>query len=339
MKVLITGATGFVGSHIAAALANAGHGVRVLARTPSKVEGTLAVHGVPAVDVVGGDVTDTNSVDRALAGCDGLVHAANIYTLDPRRGEEMSRVNVAGTDIVLAAGRRHGCDPIIHVSTMLTLLPAEGQVAPDLPVGSGSGRAYTTTKIGAEHIARRHQEEGAPVVTTYPGGVYGPHDPVPGEMIHVLNFYLGNRFRIRFPQRCGFPLVDVRWLADAHVALCEPGRGPRKVPLAGRYVGMDEMFAALRRLTGRKLRATVPTTRRMALASGRAADGLQRMLPVRMPFSYEGSWILFNGAPVDDTLGHALAGPLPAVDDTLRDAIRWGVEAGHIRPRHAGDLA
>ncbi len=158
-------------------------------------------------------------------------------------------------------------------------------------------------------------------------------------MIYVLNFYLGNRIRIRFPQRCGFPLVDVRWLADAHVALCEPGRGSRKVPLAGRYVGMDEMFAALRRLTGRKLRATVPTTRRMALATGRAADGLQRVLPMRMPFSYEGSWILFNGAPVDDSLGQELAGPLPAIDDTLRDAIRWGVEAGHIQPRHAGDLA
>src|SRR6185436_15758339 len=97
MKVLVTGGTGFVGSHCVAALVARGHQVRMLARTPSKVAPILARLGSPQVEVVAGDVTRADDERVALSGCNGVLHAANVYTLDPRRADEMHSTNVTST--------------------------------------------------------------------------------------------------------------------------------------------------------------------------------------------------------------------------------------------------
>src|SRR4029450_10129684 len=107
LLVLVTGGTGYVGSHSIAALASAGHRVRVLARSPEKVAalGPLGVD-VGGVEPAAGDVTDPAAVERALQGCDAVLHAASVFSLDARKTGEINSVNVRGTDIALGTAHR-----------------------------------------------------------------------------------------------------------------------------------------------------------------------------------------------------------------------------------------
>src|SRR5262249_35754736 len=123
LLVLVTGGTGYVGSHSIAALVGAGHRIRVLARSPEKIPAALNPLGVDGVETAIGDVTEPPAVERALEGGDAVRHAASRCSLHPRRGEEMNSVNVRGTDIVLGAAHRLGLDPIVHVSSEVALLP------------------------------------------------------------------------------------------------------------------------------------------------------------------------------------------------------------------------
>ena len=102
MRVLVTGGTGFVGSHTAAALVERGHDVRLLVRNPARVHAVLGPHGIEErVEAVVGDVTDADAVGRALDGCDGVIHAAAVVALDRRRDDEIARTNVRATELVL----------------------------------------------------------------------------------------------------------------------------------------------------------------------------------------------------------------------------------------------
>ena len=339
MKVLVTGATGFVGSHAVAALVSAGHEVRVLARAPARVPGILAPLGAPPVEVVQGDVTDAVAVERAVAGCGGVLHAANVFTFDARRAGEMERTNVGGTELVIERAHAAGCDPIVHVSSTVALYPARGPIPRDPPIGTADHSPYARSKLAAERIARAAQDRGLPVVTTYPGAVYGPHDPGPGEMAHTMSVFLGNRAPFLMPRRASLTVADVSWLARAHAALFTPGQGARRITMGGHFLSWGEWFAALRQLTGRRLPLFVPTPGFMAVATGWLFDRLQPLRRARMPFSRESAWLTLNGAPTDDALAIELAGPPPPVDETLGAAITWLAAAGHLPPARAGRLA
>jgi dihydroflavonol-4-reductase len=226
MRVLITGGTGYVGSHTVAALARAGHQVRVLARSPERIPAGLAPLGVDDVERAIGDVTDAAAVERALEGCDAVLHAASVFSMDPRKAEEMRTVNVRGTEIVLGSAHRSGLDPIVFVSSELALLPpADGAVlTPDSPVGQ-SGWPYCRSKADSELVARRYQALGAPVVSVMPAGVWGPQDPHFGEGATLATNVLRNRYPI--VMRGGMHIADVRDVAAVLAAVMEPGRGPR----------------------------------------------------------------------------------------------------------------
>ncbi len=124
MKVAVTGGTGFVGSHTVAALARAGHEVRLLVRSPEKVARALEPHGIETPDTMLGDVTDPGSIDGLLDGMDALIHGANMFTFDVRQNDEMKRINEEGTELVLIRAAKRGLDPIIHVSSTVAFLPA-----------------------------------------------------------------------------------------------------------------------------------------------------------------------------------------------------------------------
>ena len=123
MKVLVTGGTGFIGSHSVAALLAQGHQVRLLVRSRDRVDRSLSPLGVADVESVLGDVTVPGSVEQAMAGCDAVLHAAAVYSLDARAAAGMREVNVRGAEIVLGTAVRAGLDPIVHVSSYVALLP------------------------------------------------------------------------------------------------------------------------------------------------------------------------------------------------------------------------
>jgi nucleoside-diphosphate-sugar epimerase len=336
VRVLVTGGTGFVGSHIVGAVLRSGHDVRLLARRPERVEPALSPLGIHVDDVVTGDVLDAEAFDRAAVGCDAVIHAAAVYSIDPRRTSEVVRTNVRATEIVLGSAIRAGMRPIVHVSTYGALLPNDGVLDADSPVGSGAPR-YPRSKAEADALARGLQADGAPVVITYPGAVAGPHDPYLGDTDFAIAMIL--RGRIPFAMAGGWPVADVGYVAEGHARILDRPDVPHRYMLCGHYVTWREMYAALRRVTGRRLRA-IPTPLFVALAGGWMMDGLQRVVRPRLPFGAQGSWLVWHCRGSDDTrtLRELDLRP-PPLDDTLVDAIRWLVEAGHLPVKFAGQAA
>jgi dihydroflavonol-4-reductase len=334
---MVTGGTGFLGSHSVKALADAGHEVRLLVRSPARIAPALAPHGLDGVDHVVGDVTDVASINRALDGCDAVLHTANVYTLDPRRAQEMRDVNPRGTANVLRAAHERGMDPIVHVSSNAALMPSPDRpLTPESPLGDPPG-AYSQSKVEAERIARGLQEEGAPVVVVNPVGLLGPHDPHVGDFTAVARDIL--RGRLPFVVAGTTPMVDVRDAAAVSAALMEPGRGPRRYMASAGYVTMRDFATEASRLTGRRIPAVALPGRPM-LAVGRGADWVQRKLGVRLPVNYEGPWFMVYGAKVDVSaterdLGVRFRPP----SETLADTYRWLWEAGLVSRRQAGALA
>jgi len=333
VRVLVTGGTGFVGSHTVAALVKQGHRVRLLARSPRRVDPALAPHGGAALEVVIGDVTDEGSVVAALAGCEAVIHAANVFSFDPRRVELMESVNERGTELVLAAASRIGLDPIVHVSSFVALLPADTPLTADSDVGSPVP-AYSRSKASAERIARRFQADGVPVVITYPGSVWGPHDPYLGESGQMAQSALRGRSRLLNDGL--LPISDVRDVATAHAALLHPGLGPRRYVVVGHNPHFRALIARLGELAGRNL-WSIPVPAPLAFATGRVADWAKARFGANLGLSYEGPWLVANANEADSTPAiNELGIEFTPLDKTLADTVKWLYESGHITRRQAG---
>ena len=253
VRVLVTGGTGFVGSHTVAALVAAGHDIRLLVRSPHRIAPALRPLGVSEpVDHVVGDVTDRDCVDRALDGCDAVVHAAAVYSLDSRAYGEIARTNLRGAETVLAAAVRRGCDPVVHVSSTVALLQRRATVSADSPLSTARG-VYVRSKAASEAVARRLQDDGAPIVIVHPGSVLGPHDPHLCDGVRRLR----NILRGQYPTwpSGGYHQVDVRDVARLHAAVMSPGAGPRRYIVPGHHVDGRAVFDVVQTVTGRRLRA------------------------------------------------------------------------------------
>jgi len=337
LKVLVTGGTGFVGSHTVAALVGRGHDVRVLVRDPARVEHALGPLGVAgAVDAVVGDVTDAPMVERALDGCEGVLHAAAVFTLDRRRDDEIAATNVRATELVLGSARRLGLDPIVHVSSVSALLPPAGPVlGPDDEPGHPTG-LYARSKADAERVARAMQADGAPVVTTYPGAVWGPDDPTRGDQVRIVVDFL--KSGVIPVTTGGMPVVDARDLGAVHAACFERGRGARRYMAGGELVTLPRLVEILRTLTGRRL-LSVPVPAPTMRAIGALSDLVQRIAPISLPLTHEAMVTLTGGVPCDnrrttDELGVAFR----PVEETVADTLGWLRETGGLTARHVGRL-
>ncbi|MEU4805564.1 SDR family NAD(P)-dependent oxidoreductase [Actinosynnema sp. NPDC023587] len=331
MLVVVTGGSGFAGSHTVAELVRAGHRVRVLARSESSVDTALRPWGTPAVDVAVGDVTDERSVTSAVRGADAVVHCAAVYSFDRRRRAEMLRTNVRGTEVVLGTACRLGVGRVVHVSSVAALFgPGVRVIRESSPVGTGR-EPYAATKAGSEAVARRHQERGDPVVISYPPVLLGPHDPKLGDQTSRLRDLLRGLMPL-WPAG-GLQLGDVRDTAALHAALLAPdvtGRhfGP------GRYLTTAEYVRAVREATGRALPALFPPAGAMSPV-GRLADLVQPRWPWHIPAEH-GAIVTAGAAtrvdPAASTLGLV---PRPFAD-TVADTVRWLAGTGVVTPRQAG---
>ncbi|TDB81608.1 SDR family NAD(P)-dependent oxidoreductase [Micromonospora sp. KC721] len=339
MRVLVTGGTGFVGSHTVAALHRDGHRIRLLARDPARVRPVLAPLGVDPeqVEVTCGDVTDPDDVAAAVAGCDAVLHAAGVYSFDPRRHRRMRAVNVRGTELVLAAARAAAVDRVVHVSTFGALLPCgAGPVTPDTPVGAPR-ETYLASKAAADAVARRHQGEGAPVLISYPPAVLGPHDPHLGDQTTRIR----NALRGLMPiwPRGGFPVGDVRDLARLHAALLASGPRSGRYLGPGAYVDTGVLLDTLRAVTGRRLPAVRLPAAAM-LPVGVLAGLVQHAIPVHIPAEYGAIYTCRVARPMDTHATDELLGrPARPLGETLADTVRWLHAAGHLSRRLAGRAA
>ncbi|HEY91145.1 MAG TPA: NAD-dependent epimerase/dehydratase family protein [Dehalococcoidia bacterium] len=336
MKVMVTGGTGFVGSHTVAELIRNGHEVRLLVRSRDKIGPALQPLDVQDVDAVQGDVLDRTSIERAAEGCDATIHCGSVYSLDPRAAEIIRSTNVAGTEIVLDVAHRLGHDPIIHVSSFVALIGANGSVlTPDSPPTEPPG-TYFRSKADSDQVARKFQEIGAPVVITYPGSVWGPYDPHLGESCQIARNILKGIWRMTV--KGSIPISDVRDIARLHTVLMEKGRGPRRYFTPMLNVTLKEAMSIISDVTGRKL-DTVSLPGWALLLPMKGLDSLQKFLPLRLPFNFQAVYSVYLNHQADDSATRNDFGIEPrTLAETVTDQIRWMAQQGYVAPSLAGSL-
>ena len=330
--VLLTGASGFLGAHTLQTLLERDHRVRAFVRTPARLAETLRPLGLSPdderVEVAQGDITDAASVQRAVEGCDAVVHAAATFSYKRRDRDAMVHENAVGARAVLEAGRDAGCGVLVHVSSTVALARPGGVVLDgSSPLGPGFG-PYSDSKVASEAVARELQEAGAPVTIVNPGGILGPDDPNLGESDeHVLSILRG---RLPVYPRGRQQFVDVRDVAAVLAAAVghEPG-GRYLVPGAT----VTTMHEPLRELTGRRL----PVLRLPGpVAAAGAMPGYLTGWSF-LPGAVEGVRILACGNGVDASATTRDLGVTGRpLEESLRDTVRWLVDSGRLSRKLAG---
>ena len=336
MRVLVTGATGFVGSHVVKALQDSGHTVRAYVRTPAKLESVTARVGVDldSLETVRGDIVDADSVTAAIDGCDAVVHAAALVSTDPTSEIEVEETNFAGALNVLDAAVCAGCDPVVHVSSAAALYPfSTDPVTVDHPVGKAR-QAYSRSKAKCEHLARRFQAQGHGVVIVYPAMVIGPGDYGESTQVQPMKLWLTKPF-----PRSGYTvtMVDVRDVAAVVAASMQAGRGPRRYLMFGHHLTADELLSELCDVTGRDLRS-VPIPKAVFSIWGWVGD-IARRFGRDLVLTTEGVEYMFNYCGGDNSHTEQDTGiTLRSTAESLADAISWMRDVGHIKPEQAGTI-
>lgn len=334
MRVMITGATGFIGFHTAQALMSAGHQVRLLVRSKDKLR---RMYGSDITDYVLGDVTDEEAVARALRGCDAAVHTAAMVSVDRKDADRVLATNVGGTRLVIGGAVERGLEAIIHVSSVTALYDPEARFLNEYSPPGTASNAYGRSKVESEVYVRELQESGAPIHITYPASVIGPDDPGLTEPHQGLKTYLTNAVPI-LPS--GNQWVDVRDIAAAHLTLLERELPPGRYPLGGHFLTWSQLVDILSALTGRRIRK-IPIPGGMMLGIGRMVDWYNRMRgkPLDIPVTHEAMVYATNWVRMDNSKARAdLDLVFRPIEETLADAILSLVADGHIDPEKAGIL-
>jgi farnesol dehydrogenase len=304
MRILITGGTGYLGSAIVRAFARAGHEVVVFARrattaglprpataaglprpaTAAGLPRPATAAGLPGA-AIDGDIRDRSAVERAVATAEAVCHTAALVSLWRPDAREFDAVNIGGLEHVLAACRAHGTRRILSTSSFLALPPAGGST----PI---SANDYQRTKVRALAVARSAAAAGLPIVTLFPGVVYGPGPVTEGNLVGRL---IRDHLHGRLPGIVG---GDRAWsyawaddVADAHVAALTGAPGGSEYILGGVNAPQMQAFEIVRAVTG------TPLPRRLPFVLASAAGMLEEMrarLTGRPPLVTRGAVEIFR---------------------------------------------
>lgn len=327
MRAFVTGATGFVGSHVARLLAEQGADLRLLVRAGSRRENLAGLPG----DLVVGDLNDSASLRKGMEGCEAVFHMAADYRLWIRDPQPMYAANVDGTVAVIEAAQAAGVRRTVYCSSVATLgfgydhkpVNEETPVNVDQMVGH-----YKRSKYLAERKAMEFAAKGAEVVIVNPSTPIGEQDikPTPTGRI-VLDFLLGN-----FPayMETGMNLVDVHDVARGHLLAFEKGRRGERYILGGENLTLKQILDILGELTGLPSPTMkVPHAVAMAYAvfdqtfNGYIRNREPRATIDEVRMGRKFMWV--DCAKAERELGYT-HGP---AREALRRAARWFVEKGY----------
>lgn len=328
MKVLITGATGFVGSHVAQLLCGQGADVRLLVRSTSRTENIADLKA----DRVIGDLRDPGSLKKAVQGCEFVFHVAADYRLWVRDPEQMYRSNVEGTRAIIQAAQESGVRRVIYTSSVATMgFSTTGHIADEASPVSLEDMVgpYKRSKFMAEQIALQAGRSGANVVVVNPTTPIGDQDIKPTPTGRIIVDFLKRKFPAYVDT--GLNIVDVKDVARGHLLAMEKARPGERYILGGENLTLKQILDRLSALTG------LPSPRMKvshAVALGFAVFDqfftgvVMRKEPratidaVRM-----GRKKMFaSSARAERELGYQAA----SVDEALRRAIEWFQAHGYV---------
>jgi dihydroflavonol-4-reductase len=336
MKTLVTGATGFLGSHVARQLLARGDDVRVLVRASSDLQ---ALEGFPAERVTG-DLRDAASLESALEGVARIYHVAADYRLWTRDTREIYESNVTGTRNLLEAARRAGVEKFIYTSTVATIaVPGKGDLPNEATPSSVDQMIghYKRSKFMAEECALRAAESGLPVVIVNPTTPVGPGDwkPTPTGKI-IVDFLNG---RMPGYVDTGLNFVPVEDCARGHLLAAERGRIGERYILGGLNLTLKNVLDILSGITGHPA-PQWKFPHALAFAAGCVDSAVSRVLGREPRIPLEGVRMARHKMFVDASkaqreLGFS-HGPIEAA---MQRAVAWYESNGYIAARGTQTVA
>jgi dihydroflavonol-4-reductase len=247
MLAFVTGATGFVGSHVARALAEQGAGLRLLVRSNSNLNNIQDLKA----DLVIGDLRDPASLEKGIAGCDVVFHVAADYRLWVRDPDEMYRANVEGTRAILDTARKNRVTRVVYTSSVATMgFTSNGQSADEnSPVSLDNMIGpYKRSKFMAEQVAIESARSGQDVVIVNPSTPVGECDIKPTPTGRIVVDFLKKKFPAYVDT--GLNLVDVKACAQGHLAALEKGHSGERYILGGENLTLKQILDKLAAITG-----------------------------------------------------------------------------------------
>ncbi len=326
--VLVTGATGFVGSAVLRALAGSGANLRALSRASSP-RGNL--EGVEC-DVVVGDMRDGSSMTRALIGVTRLYHVAADYRLWARDPKDILRANVDGTRTVMEAALAAGVERIVYTSSVATLRAGDAAHSTDEtePLNEVEAiGAYKRSKVAAERLVETMvREQGLPAVIVNPSTPIGPRDVKPTPTGRIL--VEAATGKIPAFVDTGLNLVHVDDVAAGHLLAMDRGVIGERYILGGQNVSLREMLAVIAGQVGRKA-PTIALPRAPLYPLAWAAEAVARFTG-KEPFvtsdalKMASHHMFFSSAKAERDLGYS-ARPYP---EAVADAMTWFRDHGYL---------
>ncbi|MCK5880960.1 MAG: NAD-dependent epimerase/dehydratase family protein, partial [Sinobacterium sp.] len=281
-----------------------------------------------------GDITDAEVIDRALDGCDAVVHTAAIVSLDPSEADNMMHTNLTGTKLVVGGAVKKGIKSIVYVSSVAALYNSQASVInEDTPLTEPKS-AYAKSKRQCEEYVRELMSDGASIAITYPSAVVGPQDPALSECNLSIKILISLTC---IHTTSGQQIIDVRDLASTQVKLLEQEKSGRYL-ITGHYRPWRGISAALDKATGKTLlKISVP--RSVMKFFGVVVDLIRKVMPLDTPISreammYTTEWVYADDQKVRDELNITYR----PIEDTLADTIEWMAESGHIRKHWAENI-
>lgn len=327
MKIFVTGATGFVGSHVAEALYASGASLRLLTRQTSRTKHLSSLNA----DIVTGDLRQPEPLRSAISDCDAVVHVAADYRLWVRNPDEMYAANVVGTRTLLRMARELDVRRFVYTSSVATMgFRSDGTIVDEnSPVSLADMIGhYKRSKFLAEEEAVTAAKGGQQVVILNPTTPIGANDAKPTPTGRIIVDFLNGKFSAYVDT--GLNFVDVKAVAAIHVAALERGTPGERYILGGENLALKQFLDRMAAITGLPSpKVKVPHSVAMAFAyfdelwTGRIRGREPRATveAVRM-----GKKKMFAGsAKAERELGHQ---PRP-VDDALRAAIDWFCANGY----------
>jgi len=330
MKAFVTGATGFVGSHVARALAERGAELCLLVRSTSRTENIAELRA----EIAPGDLRDPASLKNVMAGCEFVFHVAADYRLWVRDPEEMYRANVEGTRAIIQAALANGVQRVVYCSSVATMgFSSDGTVADEnSPVSLDDMVGhYKRSKFMAEQVALEAGRSGANVVVVNPTTPIGERDLKPTPTGRIIVDFLNKKFPAYVDT--GLNLADVREVARGHLLAMEKAIPGERYILGGEDLTLKQILDKLAVLTGLPSpTARVPHAVAMGFAvldqfftgTLRGKEPRATVDAVRM-----GRKKMFaSSAKAERELGYRIV----PVEDALRREITWFQSHGYAAP-------